>query len=103
MAMASANDPATVTVSILPSGRGFPTASMDPECLAILAYARLLHASSLAAASPLTPSANHALPPWFATEPARLNPVAYVPWTAEDGKLPMVRCACGANKSGALG
>ena len=100
MAITTSPEPLTVSASILPSGRGFPAASMDPECLALLAYARLLHASSPSA--PPLPAGDRPLPSWFATEPARLNAAASVLWTPEDGKLPVVRCACGARKSGAL-
>jgi hypothetical protein len=96
--MAIPADPPAVSASILPSGRGFPTASMDPESLALLAYARLL----LAPSSPIAAAADHPLPAWFATEPAQLNAAASLVWTPDEAKLPALRCACGARKAGAL-
>jgi hypothetical protein len=112
----------TVSASILPSGRGFPVASMDAECLALLAYARLASPPPPSAAAPAlaageekeeaprdTPAAAaaaHALPAWLDAAPAQPDAWAVATaalWEAPEGKLPRIVCACGASRSGALG
>jgi hypothetical protein len=88
--------PPAVTASILPSGPGLPAPSMDPECLAVLAYCRFLSSQSAADADA------HPLPPWLITRPPCLD-VSSAVLGPEDGRLPVVRCRCGLKKSGALG